>query len=301
MIRMSVLRVSRHHNYFPDPTGISKHYLTATLLSGRKVDCKKEFVYSFGDYIQATYNTKHKNNNLPRKSHCIYFQATCNLQGGHELLDLAIGRSIVCAKVTARMMMRLAIKRVEAMVHKEGYISLKFYNCKRKVMLLENANLLTVVGGSATDVIEDEGNFSELPSEDNEYVQLSALEGKCDNESLDVDGKMDPDESTDIMHESEKRNVPPVGLPDKNDEAMIPPNYNPNNNEVDDKNNARMCHHHDEYYNDDVPSLISDVDQGYHGTRGHQQGTIPRLEDRMRKRKRKLSEFKILKKNLLTR
>ena len=66
MICALALRVTKHWNYFPDPTGISKHYLTATILSKKVVDCKKELVHCFGDYVQANFESNPKNNNVSR-------------------------------------------------------------------------------------------------------------------------------------------------------------------------------------------------------------------------------------------
>ena len=113
MICALALRVTRHRNYFPDPTGISKHYSTATILSKKMVDCKKELVHSFGDYVQANYENNPKNNNVARTLDCIYLYAADNLQGGHVLMDLATGREITRPKVTACIMTRMVIDRVE--------------------------------------------------------------------------------------------------------------------------------------------------------------------------------------------
>ena len=53
MIKYLALRVTRHGNYFPAQTGISRHYSPHTIVSGKQVDFKKEFNHSFGDYVQA--------------------------------------------------------------------------------------------------------------------------------------------------------------------------------------------------------------------------------------------------------
>ena len=41
MIKFLALHVTRHGNYFPAPTGISKHCFPHTIVSGRQVDFKK--------------------------------------------------------------------------------------------------------------------------------------------------------------------------------------------------------------------------------------------------------------------
>ena len=113
MITFLALWMTRHGNYFPAQTGISKHYSPHTIVSGRQVDFKKEFVYSYGDYVQA--NTTHviKNNNLPRTIDCIYLRANDALQGGHEVMDLATGRVVSRKSVVPSVMTRMAIDRVE--------------------------------------------------------------------------------------------------------------------------------------------------------------------------------------------
>ena len=65
MIVRLALRVSRHYNYFPAKTGISLHYSTATIISSKQVDYKKELEFSFGDYNQANFDHVFTNNNLP--------------------------------------------------------------------------------------------------------------------------------------------------------------------------------------------------------------------------------------------
>ena len=62
-------------------------------------------------------------------------------------MDLATGRLITWAKVTACIMAHLVIEPVEAIAYKEGYMSLKFFNRKREIMLLESADLIAGVGG----------------------------------------------------------------------------------------------------------------------------------------------------------
>ena len=56
-IKFLALHVTRHGNYFPSPTGISKHYFPHTIVSGRQVNFRKELVHSYSDYVQA--NTTH--------------------------------------------------------------------------------------------------------------------------------------------------------------------------------------------------------------------------------------------------
>ena len=146
MIRALALRVTRHRNYFPDQTGISKYFSASTILSKKVVDCKKELVHSFGDYVQANFDNNPKNNNIARILDCIYLHDVDNLQGGHVLMDLATGQQITRPKITACIMTRMVIDRVEELAIKQGYKSLRFYNQKKQPMVLKNADLLAGVG-----------------------------------------------------------------------------------------------------------------------------------------------------------
>ena len=89
MIRILALYITRHANYFPAATGISKHFSPLTIVSKKQVNYNKELVYSFGDYVQANEDSNPKNNNLQQPLYCIYLQWADSLQGGHELMDLA--------------------------------------------------------------------------------------------------------------------------------------------------------------------------------------------------------------------
>ena len=131
MIRYIALRVTRNRSYFPKKMGISKIFSPHTILKAKQVDFNKEFVHSFGNYVQAVDDKAPKNNNLPRSIDSIYLRAEDALQGGHELMDLATGRVFRRPKVTACAMTRMVIDRVDLIVTKQGYKSLKFFNRKK--------------------------------------------------------------------------------------------------------------------------------------------------------------------------
>ena len=94
MIIRLAIRITRTANMFPAASGISRHYATSTIVSGKQIDFKKELVYSFGDYVQGYDEHEPKNNDIPRTKDCIYLQSSQGLQRGHEVMDLATGRLI---------------------------------------------------------------------------------------------------------------------------------------------------------------------------------------------------------------
>ena len=63
------------------------------------------------------------------------------------MIDLATGRMIQRKKVKACAMNRMVIDRVRLLATQQGYKSLKVFNMKRQVMILENDDLLAGVGG----------------------------------------------------------------------------------------------------------------------------------------------------------
>ena len=65
MIRYLALRVTKNRSLFPRKRGISKYYSPYVILKSRVIDFKKEFEFSFGDYVQANHIHQIKNNNLP--------------------------------------------------------------------------------------------------------------------------------------------------------------------------------------------------------------------------------------------
>ena len=162
MIRYLSLRVTRKRSYFPKNTGISKVYSPHTILKSKQVDFNKEFVHSFGNYIQVVDDRLPKNNNLPRSIDSIYLRADDSLQGGHKLMDFATGRVFTRATVTACAMTRMAIERVELIATRQGFKTLKFFNRKKEEMILTDADLIEGVGGGGETILEDEEQ-SHLP------------------------------------------------------------------------------------------------------------------------------------------
>ena len=133
-----------------------------TILKRKQVDFNKEFVYSFGNYVQATDDHHPKNNNQPRSIDAIYLRSAESLQGGHEMMDLATGRMFTRPKVDACAMTRMVVDRVEEMAEKQGYKTLKFFNRKRQEMMLKDVDLLTGVGGEEQTILDDD-NYAPLP------------------------------------------------------------------------------------------------------------------------------------------
>ena len=124
--------MTKNRSYFPKKSGISGIFSPYTILKCKQIDFNKEFLHSFGDYVQATDDKSPKNNNLPRIIDVIYLCAADLLQGGHELMDLTTGRMFTRPHVKTCAMTRMVIDRVELLAEKQGYKKLKVFLSKTK-------------------------------------------------------------------------------------------------------------------------------------------------------------------------
>ena len=184
------------------------------------IDYNKELVHSFGDYVQATEDNSPKNNNFPRSLDCIYLRAADQLQGGHELIDLATGQKITRPKVTACRMTRMVIERVELIAARQGYRSLKFFNRKKQEMVLRDADLLAGVDG-APMVLED-GDDEYVPPLPPLVDEYGAAETSGDEDvgdvDLEVDEEITSDEVADLLQDAGDREVEVEASDDRDDE-----------------------------------------------------------------------------------
>ena len=73
---------------FPKKEEISKYFSPHVLLGKYQIDYRKEFEFSYGDYVQAFVDLDPKNSPLPRSIDAIYLRALDSLQGGHQVIDL---------------------------------------------------------------------------------------------------------------------------------------------------------------------------------------------------------------------
>ena len=136
MIRYLGLRITKNRSLFPRKNGISKHYSPFTIIKGKTIDFKKEYKFSFGDYVQANHRHEIKNNNFPRSVDAIYLRADPDEQGGHQVMDLATGKMIRRPLVEKMKTTKIVKDRVEKLAHRQGYRTLKFFNRSGKEEVL---------------------------------------------------------------------------------------------------------------------------------------------------------------------
>ena len=105
---------------------MSNYFSPHNILQKRSIDYQKHLEHSFGSYVIASHEEKIKNNPKPRGLDAIYIRPAKNLQGGHEVMDLATGRVITRPKVTPMRMTNLVVNHVNNMAKKQGLRSMKF-------------------------------------------------------------------------------------------------------------------------------------------------------------------------------
>ena len=166
------------------------------------MDYKRELVYSYGDYVQAYHEQRPKNNNLPRTKDCIYLQPSDTLQRGHEVMDLMTGELIRVTQVNKCVMTQMVIARVEELATRQGYSTLKFFNRKKKEVVLEDEDTKVDLSELNDHVID--GENLDLPLENPAPSELLSNE----DEELDVDEDIDPKELAGLIHDSRQARIP---------------------------------------------------------------------------------------------
>ena len=78
-------------NYFPAKGGILEYLSPHMILSKHNIDYNKHCQFTFGTYIQAIQENNPKNTQAPRTIDAIYLRPLKNIQGGHEVMNLATG------------------------------------------------------------------------------------------------------------------------------------------------------------------------------------------------------------------
>ena len=100
MIRCLAMTSASTLNLFPVKGGVSKYYSPNVIMSQRNISYEKDCAYPYGAYVQASNDTDPTYTNAPRTVDAVYLRPALNVQGGHELMHLAMGNLIRRRKVT---------------------------------------------------------------------------------------------------------------------------------------------------------------------------------------------------------
>ena len=125
------------------------------------------------------------------------------------MMDLATGRMFSRPKCDACAMTRMVIERVELIAEKQGYKTLKFFNRKRKEMMLRDADLLAGVGGNAEAILDED------------YIPLPPIDDGEDE--IDPAEELDGDEQSITNEEiADLLNDENSGVADVNEDDIMP-------------------------------------------------------------------------------
>ena len=100
MIRYLAMVCADQLNWFPVKGGISSYYSPRVILTHQALDFNKHCQVPFGAYVQADQIPDPKNTPAARTIDAIYLRPLPNLQGGHEVMNIATGRICTCVKAT---------------------------------------------------------------------------------------------------------------------------------------------------------------------------------------------------------
>ena len=186
MIRYLAMVCAKQMNIFPAKNGISKYYSPHMIMSGETYDYKKHCMCEFGTYVQG--NTRSSNTNSPRSVDAIYLRPVSSLQGGHEVMNLATGKRVVCSRIVVCKMNEGVVNIVETMAENEGISSLKFSNRKNENVLLLDNDLITGVSENEEGDYDNnsKSTISEVCSDSDEEwnedeLQETISDMKCDH------------------------------------------------------------------------------------------------------------------------
>ena len=194
MIRYLAMVQVNHLNLFPAKGGVSKYYSPKMILTSEVLDYNKHFQVSFGQYVQVNHESDKKNSNVARTLDAIYLRPNKNLQGGHEVMDLASGRVITRSVVKPIPMSQMIIDTVERMADDQGFKELKFKN--------KYGNIYpdVDVAGVDDDTDEYEDNEDDEFEYDDDYLPDDEEEVDEDEEDEIVFGDViDPQEAEELL------------------------------------------------------------------------------------------------------
>ena len=138
----------------------------------------------------------------------IYLAAADNIQGGHEVMNLATGKQNTCSRVTEIPITESVIKAVEALAHKEGFKSLKVSNRHGQV-LWDSA---WVAGVDYDEENEEEEGIQEYYGYEDEEEDIPDLDDdfeEIDQEELDdiLADEVNPSQTQEEVEEEAEEEV----------------------------------------------------------------------------------------------
>jgi len=113
-------------NRVPPKGGVSLHLSPHSILMHQRVDYQCHCVFTHGESVQTAEDEVIKNDMKPRSLDCVCLNPIYGGTGGHQLLNLAMGRMIERKKIWTTPLTLATQRRVEALAAKDKIASFKF-------------------------------------------------------------------------------------------------------------------------------------------------------------------------------
>ena len=97
-------------NSVPAEGGISEIFSPREIVTGRKLDMKKDCKAQFGAYLEASKDADITNTMVERTHSCVALGPSGNLQGSVKCFDLLTGRVVVCRIVKVLLVLDSILK-----------------------------------------------------------------------------------------------------------------------------------------------------------------------------------------------
>ena len=110
-------------NCFPVKGGVSITLSPRTIITGKPIDYNKQCTIHMGAYVLVHTENQPTNTMAPRALSCIYLNPMDNMQGGHELLNLATNRIITCMSYTEVPLTNITMERVHYLAERDKMLS----------------------------------------------------------------------------------------------------------------------------------------------------------------------------------
>ena len=187
------------------------------ILHQENIDYNKQCVVPFGTYVLAHDEPKPSNTPEARAIDAIYLRPLSNKQGGHEVLNLATGRTITRRNVTPAPLTQHVIDTVHLLADRDNMTDGLKIQSKTGTILYDSAWFAGV------DCVEQDAE------DEDEYTTQSESSSEDDNVDEEYDA-IDPEEVADLINDEEKSvqsqatnasesNIPELQDPEDSDDS----------------------------------------------------------------------------------
>ena len=186
-----VMEVTRRLNFFPPRGGVSQYYSPREIVTGQRLDYKRQCSIPLLSYVVAHDEPQPSNTQAARALDCLYLRpAGDSTQGGHECWHIATGRIVNRRHVTKIPVTSSVQAAVEAAAQAEGMTKLHLKS-KHGVTLFDSSQIAGV--DYTLDAVQNDDDPYTDPDYTYESDQDEELEADTDEESQDSSDDDDDD------------------------------------------------------------------------------------------------------------